>query len=108
MSGTTMSLVTPRSTAYNPTYLPHDGRLRGACPAFEATPCDGIGLKEIVLPVVNVQLYEGRTQQQKDDIAKGIAETISRVAEVPMEATVVIFSDTKRSDWHVGGQSQGS
>ena len=69
---------------------------------------DGIGLKEFVLPVVNVQLYEGRTQQQKDDIAKGIAETISRVAEVPMEATVVIFSDTKRSDWHVGGKSQGS
>ena len=60
------------------------------------------------MPVVNVQLYEGRTQQQKDDIAKGIAETISRVAEVPMGATVVIFSDTKRSDWHVGGNSQGS
>ena len=72
------------------------------------TPFDEIGLKELVLPVVNVQLYEGRTQQQKDDIAKGIAETISRVAEVPMDATVVIFSDTKRSDWHVGGKSQGS
>ena len=72
------------------------------------TLSDGIGLKEFVLPVVNVQLYEGRTQQQKDDIAKGIAETISRVAEVPMDATVVIFSDTKRSDWHVGGQSQGA
>ena len=69
---------------------------------------DEIRLKELVLPVVNVQLYEGRTQQQKDDIAKGIAETISRVAEVPMEATVVIFSDTRRSDWHVGGQSQAS
>ena len=71
-------------------------------------PFDEIGLKELALPVVNVQLYEGRTQQQKDDIAKGIAQTISRVAEVPMEATVVIFSDTKRSDWHVGGESQGS
>ncbi len=71
-------------------------------------PFDEIEIKEFALPVVNVQLYEGRTQQQKDDIAKGIAETISRVAEVPMEATVVIFSDTKRSDWHVGGESQGS
>ena len=60
------------------------------------------------MPVVNIQLYEGRTQQQKDDIAMGVAETISRVAEVPMEATVVIFSDTKRSDWHVGGTSQSS
>ena len=60
----------------------------------------------MVLPVVNVQLYEGR--KQKDDIAKGIAETISRVAEVPMDATVVIFTDTKRSDWHVGGKAQAS
>ncbi len=58
------------------------------------------------MPIVNIQLYEGRTQQQKDDIAMGVAETISRVAEVPVEATVVIFTDTKRSDWSVGGKSQ--
>ena len=58
------------------------------------------------MPVVNIQLYEGRTQQQKDDIAMGVAETISRVADVPLEATVVIFSDTKRSDWHVGTSAE--
>ena len=58
------------------------------------------------MPIVNIQLYEGRTQQQKDEIAKGVAETISRVADVPLDATVVIFSDTSRSDWHVGGKSQ--
>ena len=97
------------STAYNPCHPPYGGAgAPGALHVNTVTPIDEIGLKELVLPVVNVQLYEGRTQQQKDDIAKGIAETISRVAEVPMEATVVIFSDTKRSDWHVGGQSQAS
>ncbi len=58
------------------------------------------------MPIVNIQLYEGRTQEQKDQIAKGVAETISRVADVPMEATVVIFSDTSKSDWHVGGKAQ--
>ncbi len=58
------------------------------------------------MPIVNIQLYEGRSQHQKDEIAKGVAETISRVADIPLEATVVIFSDTKRSDWHVAGKPQ--
>ena len=75
-------------------------------PHTQKAPFGDLEMKELTLPIVNIQLYEGRTQQQKDDIAMGVAETISRVAEVPVEATVVIFTDTKRSDWSVGGKSQ--
>ncbi len=55
------------------------------------------------MPVVHIYMFDGRTQEQKNDIAKGVTEAISKTAEIPDSATTVIIHDTKRSDWAEGG-----
>jgi 4-oxalocrotonate tautomerase len=55
------------------------------------------------MPIVNVALYAGRTDQQKADLAKAITTAISETACVPDSATTVIFQDVEKSSWSVGG-----
>ena len=55
------------------------------------------------MPIVNIALYAGRTEQQKADLAKAITTAISETAGVPDSATTIIFQDVEKSDWAVGG-----
>ena len=55
------------------------------------------------MPIVNIALYAGRTNQQKADLAKAITTAISETAGVPDSATTIIFQDVEKSDWAVGG-----
>jgi 4-oxalocrotonate tautomerase len=55
------------------------------------------------MPIVNVALYAGRTDQQKAELAKAITQAISETAGVPDSATTVIFQDVEKSSWAVGG-----
>jgi 4-oxalocrotonate tautomerase len=55
------------------------------------------------MPIVNVALYAGRTDQQKAELAKAITQAISETAGVPDSATTVIFQDVEKSNWAVGG-----
>ena len=45
------------------------------------------------MPVVNVAMYAGRTDQQKSDLAKAITKAISETAGIPDSATTIIFQD---------------
>jgi len=56
------------------------------------------------LPIVNVALYAGRTDQQKSDLAKAITKAISETARVPDSATTIIFQDVEKASWSVGGE----
>ena len=61
------------------------------------------------MPVVNVALYTGRTDQQKADLAEAITKAISscdrriKVPEIVDSATTIIFQDVEKSSWSVGG-----
>jgi 4-oxalocrotonate tautomerase len=56
------------------------------------------------MPIVNVALYAGRTDQQKADLAKAITKAISDTAGVPDSATTIIFQDVEKASWSVGGE----
>ena len=45
------------------------------------------------MPYVHVELFEGRTVEQKAAIAKEITETISKHAGAPTSGIHVIFND---------------
>ncbi|MBT7079195.1 MAG: 4-oxalocrotonate tautomerase family protein, partial [Chloroflexi bacterium] len=51
------------------------------------------------MPIVNVALYAGRTDQQKADLAKAITKAISETAGVPDSATTIIFQDVEKASW---------
>ncbi len=55
------------------------------------------------MPTVQVYWFEGRTQEQKKELAKAITDAVARIGKTTPEATHVIYHDVKKSDWAVGG-----
>ena len=56
------------------------------------------------MPIVRIELYSGRTPEQKSSCARDIVEAISRNLGVPAEATQVLFFDVERANWLTGGK----
>jgi 4-oxalocrotonate tautomerase len=56
------------------------------------------------MPIVRIELYSGRTAEQKTSCAREVVDAISRTLGVSAEATQVIFHDIERSDWMTGGK----
>jgi 4-oxalocrotonate tautomerase len=55
------------------------------------------------MPVVTVSMYEGRTLEQKRELASGITEVVSRVTGVPSSGVHVVINEVKRENWAIGG-----
>ncbi|MSQ33374.1 MAG: 4-oxalocrotonate tautomerase family protein [Dehalococcoidia bacterium] len=55
------------------------------------------------MPVVTIQMYAGRTKQQKAELAKAITEAVVRIALTTPEQTWVVFQDVPRDSWAIGG-----
>jgi len=55
------------------------------------------------MPLITVQMYEGRTVDQKRELVAALTEAIVRIAKTTPEATQVIIQDIPRHDWaHAG------
>ena len=55
------------------------------------------------MPVVTVSMYEGRSLDQKRELAKGITEVVSRVTGVEPAGVHVVINEVKRENWSIGG-----
>ena len=55
------------------------------------------------MPSLRVELFEGRTPEQKRVLAKELTEACMRVLGCSADAVDVIFYDVARSDWASGG-----
>ena len=55
------------------------------------------------MPLITVQLFEGRSVEQKHAYAKALTEASVQVLGIDPGAVDVIFSDVKKSDWATGG-----
>jgi 4-oxalocrotonate tautomerase len=58
------------------------------------------------MPFVHVHWYEGRSDEQKAEIAKRIEEALVEVAGASPEHCWVKFSDSSRSDFIIGGAEE--
>ena len=56
------------------------------------------------MPVVTVQMYDGRTLDQKRELVKGITDVVSRVTGVSGEGVHVNIDAVKRENWSIGGR----
>jgi 4-oxalocrotonate tautomerase len=56
------------------------------------------------MPVVTVEWLEGRSQQQKGQLARAITQAFVQVAKVPEEQVWILFRDVPRRDWAMGGE----
>lgn len=56
------------------------------------------------MPTLRVELFEGRTPEQKRSLAKALTDATVQSLGVPASSVDVIFQDVARSDWATGGE----
>lgn len=59
------------------------------------------------MPVVTVEWLEGRTPQQKAQLAEAVTNALMEIAKVSRDQVWIVFRDVKRSDWAMGGNLLG-
>jgi 4-oxalocrotonate tautomerase len=55
------------------------------------------------MPTIHIELFEGRTPEQKRDLAKAITEATVKTLGGSADAVDIIFVDVKRQNWATGG-----
>jgi 4-oxalocrotonate tautomerase len=55
------------------------------------------------MPTIRVELFEGRTPEQKRDLAKALTEATCKTLGSSPEAVEILFFDIKKQDWATGG-----
>ncbi|MEM2062100.1 MAG: 4-oxalocrotonate tautomerase family protein [Candidatus Nitrosocaldus sp.] len=55
------------------------------------------------MPLVTISLWPGRTQQQKEELAKAITDSITKVLGSKKEHVIIVFQDTPKENWYVAG-----
>ncbi len=56
------------------------------------------------MPTIRVELFAGRTLEQKRALAQALTEATVRTLGGSADAVDVIFCDVERHDWATGGQ----
>ncbi len=59
------------------------------------------------MPVVRVEWLEGRTAEQKAQLAEAMTKAFVEIAKVSKEQVWIVFEDVKRSNWSTGGNLLG-
>ena len=59
------------------------------------------------MPVVTVEWYEGRSPEQKKEIAEKLTDLLVEVGKTRREDVWIRFVDSPKSEWAMGGEIQG-
>ena len=59
------------------------------------------------MPIVTIEWYEGRSADQKREIAGRLTDLLADVGKTPREQVWVRFVDSPKGDWAIGGELQG-
>lgn len=59
------------------------------------------------MPFIEVKLYEGRTQEQKQALVDKITEAFVDIAGTPKEHVWIVFRDVPKDQWAMNGELQG-
>jgi 4-oxalocrotonate tautomerase len=56
------------------------------------------------MPVVAVEMWEGRTVEQKRNLVKAVTSAVAGAVGCPPEAVVVVIHELPKVNWGVGGE----
>jgi 4-oxalocrotonate tautomerase len=59
------------------------------------------------MPFIHIHWYEGRSDEQKAELARRITDAMVEVGKTSAEHVWIRFEDSKQSDWVMGGEQQG-
>lgn len=57
------------------------------------------------MPIVNVQLLEGRTPEQKKAMVKEVTDAIVRTTGAKKEAVSIVITDMKKENYGIDGDT---
>ena len=55
------------------------------------------------MPIVRVEMWPGRTHEQKQKLARAITDAVVEIAKTTPEATIVVFEDVSKENWAQSG-----
>ena len=56
------------------------------------------------MPIVRVLMYGGRSQQQKDVLARAITDAVESIAKAPRDQTIVVFQEVAKEHYYIGAK----
>ncbi|MBC6906679.1 4-oxalocrotonate tautomerase [Saccharophagus sp. K07] len=56
------------------------------------------------MPIIRVELLEGRTLAQKQELAEVLSRETARIADCRLESITVVIDEVKRENWAVAGK----
>jgi 4-oxalocrotonate tautomerase len=59
------------------------------------------------MPVVTIEWYEGRSPEQKRELAEKLTDLLVEVGKTKREDVWIRFVDSPKSEWAMGGKIQG-
>ncbi len=59
------------------------------------------------MPIVTIEWYQGRTPEQKKEIAEKVTDLLVDVGKTEREHVWIRFVDSPKSEWAMGGELQG-
>ncbi|MDT2780422.1 4-oxalocrotonate tautomerase [Vagococcus fluvialis] len=58
------------------------------------------------MPIVHIELLEGRTQEQKNEMVKEVTEAIVKTTGANRDAVHIVISDMEKGNYAVGGKTK--
>jgi 4-oxalocrotonate tautomerase len=49
-------------------------------------------------------MYPGRTQQQKDDLAKAITDAMEKIAKASPDHTIVVIQEVRKEEYYIAAK----
>lgn len=56
------------------------------------------------MPLVTIDMWEGRSVEQKKELAQGITSVMMDKLGIPAEALTIIIRDVPKHNWAIGGK----
>lgn len=56
------------------------------------------------MPIITVDLFEGRSREQREAFSKEVTDAAVRILKAPPDHTWVVFRDYEKSHWAMGGK----
>jgi len=55
------------------------------------------------MPSMHIKMFEGRTKQQKAELADALTKETCRILKISPESVDIVFEDVKKENWATAG-----
>ena len=56
------------------------------------------------MPIIKVEMLEGRSREKKAELVAGLSRELQRVCGGSLDAIYVVIDEVKKENWGVGGK----